>query len=133
MTEVTRIKLRGGEKNDLPLSAELHEVLLVRDTGELYYGMGLGQPLLKIGGGYVPDKDITDQIDGTKNTFSVGEAFAPGSLVVYYCMTRLRKSIGSNQYDVSEVNADAGEFILHNRQPQPGDVLIVSYNRKINI
>jgi hypothetical protein len=129
----TKILLRGGDKADLPLSAELHEILLVRDTGELYYGMGPGEPLLKIGGGSVLDKDITDQIDGTKTIFNVGEAYMPGSLVVYFCMARLRKSSEETLYDFSELDPDAGSFEFHDRVPQTGDIIIVSYNRKINI
>lgn len=127
----TTIKIRGGLKQDLPLSAELHELLLVSDTGELFYGMGPGNPLLRIGGGLVADLDITNQIDGVTNTFTVGEGYIAGSLVVYYCLTRLRKSVDGITHDVVELNPDSGTFELPGRIPQPGDTLIVSFNRKI--
>jgi len=133
MTTITTIKIRGGLKQDLPLSAELHELLLTSDTGELFYGMGPGIPLLRIGGGHVPDRDITSQINGVTNVFNVGEAYAPGSLVVYFCLTRMRKSVDTNIYDVVELNPNAGTFELPGRTPQPGDTLIVEFHRKINI
>jgi hypothetical protein len=133
MTTITTIKIRGGLKADLPLSAELHELLLTRDTGELFYGMGLGNPVLRIGGGHVPDVDITGQVDGVTNIFNVGEAYMPGSLVVYFCLSRLRKSVDTNIYDVVELDPDTGTFELVNRVPQPGDTLIVEFHRKINL
>ncbi len=127
---ITTILIRRGLRSDLPLSAELGELLLATDTGEIFYGTGPGNPVFRVGGGFVPDKDITSQIDGVINTFSVGEAYQPNSLVVYYCLSRLRKSVDTNIYDVVELNPDAGTFQLPDRVPQLGDTLIVSYTRK---
>ena len=48
MATVPKIKLLRGLKADLPGEALSGEPLVTLDTGELFIGQGVGQPLLKI-------------------------------------------------------------------------------------
>lgn len=123
------IRLRRGPKSHLPAEAELGETLLTTDTGELYFGMGPGQPIRKIGGAQVYGEDLTGNIDGVSITFSTLHPYVPGSLRVTYCGARLRRSAPA---EFTETNPANKEFQLNlTRPPRVGDWMEVDYEKAV--
>ena len=128
------IKLRRGRKQDLPPEASDGEALVTIDSGEIFLGMGAGQPLKAIGGSgggssgtIIDDEDLSIYVNGQRDTFKVQNSrYLPGSLKVFVNGMRLRKSALANTYHFTETDPGSGEFKVSDVMAV-GTIMIVEY------
>jgi hypothetical protein len=123
------IKLRRGQKSQLPTEAALGEALLTLDTKELYFGMGAGVPVRKVGG-EIKVEDVTGHIDGTLVDFPTQHEYVPGSLRVTYNGARLRKLGVQPEFEETSPTGKTFRVLLPSA-PKVPDWMEIEYEKAV--
>ena len=117
------IRLRRGNRSQLPPEAPEGEVLLTLDTSELFFGEGPGNGLRRLGG-FQRTFDLTSQIDGSRRVFNLGQSYVAESAKPFLNGLRLMPSA------YTETNPEAGVITLvvaptYNADPELSDALLI--------